>query len=83
MIRLYWYPGNASLAPHMLLEEIDPGNRDDLRGVQGEGFPEHRRRFAPARGAVEKLKGELARGFFPGRRRKIRPLHVYRSNRSE
>ena len=22
MIRLYWYPGNASLAPHMLLEEI-------------------------------------------------------------
>ena len=22
MIRLYWYPGNASLVPHMLLEEI-------------------------------------------------------------
>src|SRR4051794_27969662 len=22
MIRLYYYPGNASLAPHMLLEEI-------------------------------------------------------------
>jgi glutathione S-transferase len=22
MIRLYWFPGNASLAPHMLLEEI-------------------------------------------------------------
>jgi len=22
MIRLYWHPGNASLVPHMLLEEI-------------------------------------------------------------
>ena len=37
MMRLYWFPGNASLAPHMLLEEIGvavtPGlDFDERRG---------------------------------------------------
>lgn len=39
MVTLYWYPGNASLAPHMVLEEV--GSPFELRRVDKEAG-EHR-----------------------------------------